>query len=125
MFCVPAAVASSVVACRSFVSLANFLHDDVYIYSTTARRNTRRPGGDTSGGDVTHVCASHGGCASDSSVTKTTRSAGNIPVRIDIPRRTSAPATVDSKFRYDSGGAGEGGEVVVHVDMTVHHDDDV
>jgi len=44
MFCVPAAVASSIVACRSFVSLASFLHSDVYICSTTGRRNTRRPG---------------------------------------------------------------------------------
>jgi len=131
MFCVPAAVASSVVACRSFVSLATFLHSDVHIYSTTARRNTHcRPSGGTSGGDVIQVCASGGGCAS---VMKTAGSAGNIAVEIDfcnmgtsvnsagqwhdaeelgVPRTTSLPGTVDSKSGYDFGGAGEGCEVV-------------
>ena len=33
MFTMPAVVASSIVACRSFISLANFLHKDVYVYS--------------------------------------------------------------------------------------------
>jgi len=121
MFCVPAAVAASIVACRSFVSLTNFLHSDVHIYSTMTRRNTRRrPGGGTSGVDVTQVCACGGGCTSDSSATKTAGSAGNMPVEIafsgmgtlagvnlagqrhdaeelDVPITISAPGTVDSK----------------------------
>jgi hypothetical protein len=33
IFTVPAAVAASIVACRSFVSLANFLHKDIYVHS--------------------------------------------------------------------------------------------
>ena len=33
MFTIPAAVASSIVACRSFVSLTSFLHNDVYVHS--------------------------------------------------------------------------------------------
>jgi hypothetical protein len=146
MFCVPAAVAASIVACRSFVSLTNYLRSDVDIYSTTTRRNTPRcPRGGTSGGDVIQVCACGGGCASDSSVTKTTGSAGNIPVGItfcsvgtsvnstgqghdveelDVPRTISVPSTADSKPGYDFGGAG-GGDGAVHVDMTMHRDANV
>lgn len=38
MFTMPAVAASSIVACRSFISLATFLHNDVYVYSVPAVR---------------------------------------------------------------------------------------
>ena len=59
MFTISAAVASSIVACRSFVSLTNFRQNGLYVYSPMPRpaAGIRRSRGD----DVTQVCAGEDG----------------------------------------------------------------
>lgn len=147
MFCLPAVVASSIVACRSFVSLANFQQSDVYVHSITAHPTTcqRPPGGGSSGGDATRGLPA-GGFASDSSLAKTVGGAGNIIAGIafrgmgtsvdsasqgydlgelNAPRPTGAAAATDSKCGYGFGDASESGDVVLHVEMTAHEHDDM
>jgi hypothetical protein len=147
MFCLPAVVASSIVACRSFVSLANFQQSDVYVHSMTAHPTTRQrpPGGGFSGGDATRGLPA-GSFASDGSLAKTTGDAGNIiagiafrgmgasvdsvsqgydPGELNAPRTISAAAAEDSKCGYGIGDTSESGEVVLHVEMTAHEHDDM
>jgi len=101
MFCLPAVVASSIVACRSFVSLANFQQSDVYVHSITAHPTTcqRPPGGGSSGGDATRGLPA-GGFASDSSLAKTAGGAGNIIAGIAF---RGMGTSVDSEPRIRSG----------------------
>lgn len=69
MFALPSAIALSVVACRSFISLTNFRQKDVYIHSAARYPSAcLRPDGSSSGGDVVRVRP--GGYVSDSSLTK-------------------------------------------------------
>ena len=69
MFALPSAIALSVVACRSFISLTNFRQKDVYIHSAARYPSARlRPGGSSSGGDVVQVRP--GGYVNDSGLTK-------------------------------------------------------
>ena len=63
MFCVPAVIASSIVACRLFVSLGDFLRQDVPDRSTHLS-----PVGGSSDGDVIQIRADHGAGASIDSI---------------------------------------------------------
>src|ERR1700733_60067 len=125
MFCLPAVVASSIVACRSFVSLANFQQSDVYVHSITALPTTTwqsATGGGFSGGDVTRGLPASG-FASDSSLAKTGVAGNTIagiafrvmgtsidsasqrydPGELNAPRTTSAAAAEHSKCEYGFG----------------------
>ena len=130
MFCFPAAVASSIAACRSFVSLTNFRSKDVYVHAAAIHPPTRRhPSGGSGGSDVIQICAS------DNSLAKTSRSLGiafrNTSACVDsvgqgysLDRLESGtsdtPAAMNSKGGYGFGGADESGEVAVHAAMTIH-----
>jgi len=135
MFPFPAAVASCIAACRSFVSLTSFRPKDVYVHAAATRPPIRlHPSG---GNDVIQICADGGGCASDNSLAKTNRNAG-IAFRskgtcVDSvgqgysldqleSRTTDTPTVTNSKGGQDFGGANGSGEVHVHVTVETHKD---
>jgi len=115
--------------------LTNFRSKDVYVHAAAIHPPIRRhPSGGSGGSDVIQICTSGGGCASDSSLAKTNQRLG-IAFRskgacVDSgqaysldqlePRTDDTPAAMNSKGGYGFGGANEGGEVTVHVDMTIH-----
>ena len=142
MFPVPAAVASCIVACRSFVSLASFRPRDVYVHSSMPCSTTRVRSG---AGDVIQIRA--GGGVDDGTLGKKKRSARNLNTiagitfrgmtagvdsmgqaytmnELDTTRTTTTLACTDSKRGYDFGGANESGHVMVHTETTVHDHDD-
>ena len=131
MFTISAAVASSIVACRSFVSLTNFRQNGLYVYSPMPRPapGIRRSRSD----DVTQVCASDDG----SNAKK--RGLGNtiagITFRISVgidsmgqvctmsevnmaARPISALAAAESKPRRDFGGVSGKDGAAAHVETT-------
>ena len=139
MFTIPAAVASCIVACRSFVSLASFRPRDVYVQSSMPYSTTRVGSG---AGNVIQIRA--GGGVDDGTHGKKKRSAGNLNTiagitfrgltagvdsmgqaytmgELDTTRTTTTLACTDSKRRYDLGGTGH---VMVHTETTVHDHDD-
>jgi len=132
IFSFPASTASSIAACRSFVSLTNFRPKGVYAHAAVIQPPTRLHASGSSGGsDATQICAS------DNSLEKINRSA-RIAFRskgacVDSvgqgysldqleSRTTDTPSTTNSKGVQDLGGANEDSGVVVHVDITTHED---
>ena len=137
MFTIPAAVASCIVACRSFVSLASFRPRDVYVHSSMPYSTTRVGSG---AGGVIQIRP--GGGVDDGTLGKKKRSAGNTIAGItframtagvdsmgqaytmdelDTTRTTTTLACTDSKRGYDLEGPGH---VLVHTETTVHDHDD-
>ena len=131
MFYIPAAVASSIVACRAFTSLANFRHKSV--------THTRPPY--LSPVSPTRPRPSRG--SGNRSVTKESEGAGNtitgaafrsIVAGIDamdqtysmdepdVTRMTRTLAIRDLECGCDSGGADKNGHIVVHTETMVHED---
>ena len=77
IFSVPAAVASAIVACRSFISLTNF-RQRVYVHPAPPRSSTPVSPGEGSGRKVIQIQARAGGVvASDSSPTRKWGGVGN------------------------------------------------
>ena len=129
MFCAPAAVASSIVACRSFVSLTDFRHKDVYIHSAMPCPQRVGP----RGGDATHARAGVG----SGNHAKGKRGIGNViaeiafrsmgasadtiqPYHTDgVNTTTTASAVLDLKPEYDFGHSDENGGVMVHTETVV------
>jgi len=130
MFTIPAAVASSIVACHSFVSLTSFLHKDVYVHSAAPGAPSRPyPNGGFSGLDS--VGTDGLGCDSISPKRKGVigSSIAGIVFRsmgagidsmgqaysmgeLDASRTINSLATTDSKPKYGFGSTSESGEVV-------------
>lgn len=141
MFTIPAAVASAIVACRSFVSLTNFRQKDIYVHSTLPYSSTRvGTGGDARGGGA--------GDAGEGSLTKKKREEGNTIAGIvfhgmgagiesmgeaysmdelDTTKTTTTLGALDSNRAYDFGREGRDGNehVVVHMETIVHDQDGV
>ena len=137
MFIVPAAVASCIIACRSFVSLTDFRRRNVCV------QPAHRPSVDPSGGNAiqVHACGS-GGCIGDSShlkkVTSTEYSIAGSAYRsvvaginsmgqtygldeFDTTRTTNTFATVQDMIRdYDFGN--QNGHVLVHTETVEYRD---
>ena len=133
MFTVPAAVASSIVACRLFVSLINFRQKGVYIQSVTPYSARGGGRGSGTGGVVQDLVGAE----------KNERSIGNTLAGIvfrgmseginsmgqaysvdELHMRTAATvAALDSKRGHDLGGASENAHVVLCVETTVHEHD--
>jgi len=128
---IPAGVAASIVACRSFVSLTNFLAQDVYVYPATSP--TRFRSGEGSG-----LEAPEGGSASDGNLTKKRRdtrstiSGTSFSAGIDSfdqvynmdefhMTRTPTPlAAADTKYGHDFGGGNNTEQVAVHLEALVY-----
>jgi hypothetical protein len=139
MFTTPAAVASSIVACRSFVSLTSFLHKDVYVHSTAPCPSRPHP----SGGFIGHgdVGTNDFGC--DSMTPKKKGSLGNsiagiafrsMGAGIDSMGQAysmdelDASRTINSLAAtpgYGFSGTGESGGEVVHPGIKVDGRDGV
>ena len=144
MFTISAAVASSIVACRSFVSLTNFRQRDRYVYSSTPCPVTgTRPGGSS---DITQVHPSEDGTCASNGNRAGRRGLGNtiagITFRIgagidsmgqvysvdDVNTATrpiSALAATGSKPGCGFGDVNEKVDAAVHVETTTHSNDDV
>ena len=136
MFILPAGAASSIVACRAFISLANFRSKAVFIPRPSPYPPARAGSGGTRGDrDITPAGAGAGG-AIDNSFTGKTRRMGNTVVGIifrsmnegidsmneahtmsapDRIRMTDMPTAMDPKGGYDLESASENGQAVVHV----------
>ena len=135
MLCIPAAAASTIVACRLFISLKTFGQQDVYVHSSPSCPPTvRRSEGSGAGVDHAHV---NGGGHYDSLAKRNrgTHSIAGIAFRIlgegidsmgevhavdghDTATSTNALAVLDLKPKSDSGCLN--GEVVVHIETTTH-----
>ena len=137
MFTISAAVASSIVACRSFVSLTNFRQRDRYVYSSTPCPVTgTRPGGSS---DITQVHPSEDGTCASNGNRAGRRGLGNtiagITFRISVgidsmgqvctmsevnmaARPISALAAAESKPRRDFGGVSGKDGAAAHVETT-------
>jgi len=130
MFALPAAIASSFVVCRSFISLANHLSKDVWVSHATRVGISEVTGG--SDGILTHFS---GGVNLDN-IAEDKRSRGSrvagIVFRsisegidsmgeaygidgVDKTRTTTTLATGHSKRRHEHGDANEDSQVVVHM----------
>ena len=141
MFSGPAVVASSIVACRVFVCLANFQHNKVYVHSGVRYPPTgTRFGGSGSGGDI-EASRDIG-----NSLAKSKRSMGNVIEKItfrnvaagidsmaqsydmeelDASRTTGTVSVLDLKPENDFGGVNANGHVMVHTETMVHGHYDV
>jgi len=130
MFTIPAVVASSTVACRSFVSVTSFLHKDVYVHSAAPCAPSRpHPSGRFRGHDDVGTDS----LSCDSRTPKKKGSIGNsiagIAFRsmgtgidsmgrarsmdeLDASRTIDSFAATDSRPGYAFGGTSESGEVV-------------
>ena len=127
---VPTGVAASIVACRSFVSLTNFLAKDVYVHPAT--RPTRVRSDEGSG-----LEASGGGRASDGNLTKKRRGIRNTGAGIDsldqvysmdefsMTRTPTSLAATDAKCGHRFGGGNDTEQVAVHLEALGHDHDSV
>lgn len=134
MFILPAGCASSIVACRAFISLTSFQSKAVLIPRPTPYLSARAGSGGTPG-DKDIVRARAGG-AIDNSSTEKPKSMGNTVVGIifrsvnegidsmseahtigtsDRIIMTDMPGAMDPKRGYDLESASENGQVAVHV----------
>ena len=139
VFRVPAVVVSSIVACRSFVSLANF-RQKVHVYSAAPYASQRMgSSGGSHGGNGSQARPGGGGPANNKRGIGNT--VGGISLRsmgpgidsvseaycmdvLDRTRTTGVLAAADSKRRYDRGDANENGGVMVHMETRVQAHDD-
>lgn len=133
--CIPAAVASSIVACRSFVSLSNFRQKDVYVHSAVLHPPIRTRNAGSSGY----------GTSSDDSRTEKKRKTGNSIAGIvfrsvtegvnsmgesygmeefDATGTTGTLPVADVKPGYDLE-RNANGHVVVHTETMVHDHGDM
>lgn len=137
MLCIPAAAASTIVACRLFISLKTFEQQDVYVqcnpsYPTIVRRSEGLRAG------VAHAHVNGGGnCDSLAKRNRGIHSIAGIAFHIlsegidsmgevhavdghGMATSTNAAAVLDLKLMSDSGCLNKNGEVVVHVETTTH-----
>ena len=136
MFIIPAIATSSIVSCRLFVSLTNFRQKDVYVYPAMPHP----PTDPSPGGCITDFAAqappddgkdlAMKKRLTGSTLAEITRSmAAGIDSmggmdEFDATRTTSTIAVLDLRRAPDLGDANENGQVVTHVQVTVHHDGD-
>jgi len=128
MFHVPAIVITSIVSCRSFVSLTNFTSNDVYVY----------PAGGSSGNGVIQAHTSYGSGANDDN---NRRGGGKLKLIAfrsmgagsaesmeqaycmdELTTRRGCTPVVDLKSWHDSGGASETGGVLMHITKIAERD---
>ena len=125
MFNTTAAITSSIIACRLFVSLSRYLKHDAYFPSARPHLATRtRPAGG-SGGNVSQVRA--GGTDGDSSLAMIANSAFRIMGEgvdsmgqvymddLDVTTTASGHAVLDLKPEHDFGGGVDNRGEVIHV----------
>lgn len=119
MFCPPTAVATAILACRSFTSLTDFRYKDVYVHAAMPYPQRADPG---ARGDVNHARPSVGG----DSHPEGKRGMGNMIAEIELRSMDASDSTTTttSVFGLKSEGAfghsdGNGG-VMVHTEMVVH-----
>jgi hypothetical protein len=137
MLCIPAAAASTIVACRLFISLKTFGQQDVYVrsspsYSPTIRRTVRRSEGSGAGVDHAHVVGG-GNCASLAKRNRGIHPIAGIAFRlisegidsmgevhgVDGPGMATSTNAL-AKPMSDSRCLNKDGEVVVHIETTTH-----
>ena len=140
MFSTPAAVASSIVACRAFTSLTNFRQANVYVQPAPPYRPPPRFG--EGPGGVDHVGGGGSDTDSDSGFAKKKRMGGtlaaiafrSVVAGIDSmsgaddfgAARTTGTLVLDLKPEYPLGGASANDQVIVQKETMVHrHDSEV
>ena len=127
MFNIPATVTTSIVSCRSFVSLTNFTPNDVYIHPAGPQPTQCRPGGG-SGNGVIQPHTRYGGGAKGSSKLKSiariafrsmgvdaTESMDQTYCMDELTTRRGTTPVLELKSGHDFGGASEPGGVLVHI----------
>ena len=134
MFYVPAAVASSIVACRAFTSLTNFRQKNImhprppYLSPVSpACPHPNRGSGNDANGSVAKKSEGAGntimGAAFHSIVAGIDAMDQTYSMdEPDVTRMTRTLAIRDLECECDSGGADKNGHIVVHTETMVHED---
>ena len=138
MSCLPAAVATSIVACRAFVSLSNFRQQDLYVHSAMPYHSTRprAVGGAGSGniearlGDPAKNNKGKGNTIANiafRSVVAGIDSMGqsHIAEDHDAMRTTSTLAVTNLRREFDFGSVSESRNGVVRIGTMTHDHDHV
>jgi len=136
MFNIPATVTTSIVSCRSFVSLTNFIQNEVYIHPARPQPTRFRPGGG-SGNSVIQARTGYGandnsnkrgggksiaGIAFRSMDTGAAESIDQAYCMDELTARRGTTPVMDLKSGHDFGDASEPGVVLVHIATIVGRD---
>ena len=123
IFIIPAITTSSIVSCRLFISLTNLRQKDVYVYPVMPHAAQAHPG---DGKGLAMKKRRMGSTLAE--ITLRSMAAGIDSMgdmdESDATRTTSTIAVLDLTREPNLGDANENGQVVVHVQMTVHNDGD-
>jgi hypothetical protein len=138
MFNIPATVTTSVVSCRSFVSLTNFTPNDVYVYPAGPHPARFRAGGSGNGVIQAHTSYGCGGAKDNSNKRGGGKSIAGIAFRSmgagaaesmdqaycmdELTARRGITPDMDRKSRHDFGDASEPSGVLVHIATIVERD---